>query len=68
MFYFKAYKNEWNSANKFLLAGDRFMPKMHLKQPGFTCIACGPFTRKKERIEKSMQTRKYRLYLQKWAW
>ena len=22
--------------NKFLLAGDKFMPEMHLKQPGFT--------------------------------
>ena len=38
--------------NKFLLAGDKFMPELHLKQPGFTYSACGPFTRKKERIEK----------------
>ena len=22
--------------NKFLLAGDRFIPELHLKQPGFT--------------------------------
>ena len=42
--------------NKFLLAGDKFMPEMHLKQPGFTYSACGPFTKKKERIEKFMQT------------
>ena len=42
--------------NKFLLVGDRFMPKMHLKQPGFTYSACGPFTRNKGRIEKFMQT------------
>ena len=28
---------------KFLLAGDIFMPEMHLKQPGFTYSACGPF-------------------------
>ena len=28
--------------NKFLLAGDKFMPEMHLKQPGFTYSACGP--------------------------
>ena len=42
--------------NKFLLGGDRFMPKMHLKQPGFTCSACGPLTKNKERIQKSMQT------------
>ena len=37
--------------NTFLLAGDKFMPEMHLKQPGFTYSACGPFTRNKERIE-----------------
>ena len=40
----------------FLLAGEKFMPEMHLKQPGFTCSACGPFTKKKERIEKFMET------------
>ena len=41
-------KNE--RVNKFLLAGDKFMPEMHLKQPGFAYSACGPFTRNKERI------------------
>ena len=40
--------------NKFLLAGDIFMPEMHLKQPSFTYSACGPFTKSKERIEKFM--------------
>ena len=42
--------------SKFLLAGDKLMPEMHLKQPGFTYSACGPFPRNKERIEKFMQT------------
>ena len=42
--------------NVFLLVGDKFMPEMHLKQPGFTYSACGPFTKNKERIEKFMQT------------
>ena len=37
--------------NKFLLADDKFMLEMHLKQPGFTYSACGPFTKNKERIE-----------------
>ena len=37
--------------NKFLLAGDKFMPEIHLKQPGFTCSACGLFTKNKERIQ-----------------
>ena len=26
--------------NKFLLVGDKFMPTMHSKQPGFTYRAC----------------------------
>ena len=25
--------------NKFLLAGDKFMPEMHLRKPGFTYSA-----------------------------
>ena len=33
--------------NKFLLEGDKFLPEMHLKQPEFTYIACGPFTKNK---------------------
>ena len=33
--------------NKFLLADNKFMPEMHLKQPGFTYSACGPFTKNK---------------------
>ena len=41
--------------NKFLLVGDKFMPEMHLKQPGFTYSACDPFTKNKERIQKFMQ-------------
>ena len=41
--------------NKFLLAGDKYMTEMHLKQPGFTYSASGPFTKNKERIEKFMQ-------------
>ena len=43
--------------NKFLLRGDKFMPEMHLKQPGFAYCACGSFTKNKERIQKFMQTR-----------
>ena len=42
--------------NNSLLIGDKFMPEMHLKQPGFTCSACGPFTKNKRRIEKFIQT------------
>ena len=42
--------------NKFLLVGNKFMPEIHLKQPGFTYSAYGLFTKNKERIEKFMQT------------
>ena len=42
--------------NKFLLAGNKFMPEMQLKQPGFTYSACGPFTKIKERIQKFKET------------
>ena len=53
--YAKLYKmNE--IVNKFLLAGDKFMPEMHLKQPGFTYSACGPFTKNKEKIQKFKET------------
>ena len=44
--------------NNFLLVGDTFMPEMHVKQPGFTNSACGPFTKNKERIKKFMETGK----------
>ena len=42
--------------NKFLLEGDKFMLEMHLKKPGFTYSACGPFTKNKERIQKFKET------------
>ena len=42
--------------NKFLLARDKFMPKMHFKQPGFIYSVCGPFTKNKDRIQKFKET------------
>ena len=42
--------------NKFLLARDKFMPEMHVKQPGFTYSACGPFTKNKERTQNFKET------------
>ena len=42
--------------NKFLLTGDKFMPEIHLKQPGFVYGACGPFTKNKERVQKFKET------------
>ena len=42
--------------SKLLLAGNKFMPEMHLKQPGFTYSACGTLAKNKERIQKFKET------------
>ena len=42
--------------NKFLLAGDKFIPEMHSKRPGFTYSAWGPFMKIKQRIQKFKET------------
>ena len=38
------------------LAGDKIMPEINLKQPGFTYSACGPVTKNKEKIIKLKKT------------
>ena len=50
-----------NIINKFLLAGDKFIPEMHLRQPQFVYSDCGPFTRPKERIKEFKRTSDTRL-------
>ena len=45
-----------NLINKFLLAGDKFMPEIHLRQPQFTYSVCGPFTKPEQRIQKFKET------------
>ena len=42
--------------NNFLLTGDKFMPEMHSKQPGFTDSIYGPFTKNKEIIQRFKET------------
>ena len=42
--------------NKYLLAGGKFMPETHLKQPGFTYSIFEAFTKNKERIQKFNET------------
>ena len=49
--------------NKFLLAGDKFLPEMHLRQPGSTYSACRPFTQGKERIQKFKETEDSRHFI-----
>ena len=45
--------------NNFLLLGDKFMPEMHLGQPGFTYSSCGPFTKNKK---ESKNLKKQEIY------
>ena len=45
-----------NIISNFLLADNKFMPEMHLRQSQFVYSACGPFTRHKERIKKFKRT------------
>ena len=42
--------------NKLLLAGDKFMPEIHLRQPQFIYSACGPFTKHEQRVQKFKET------------
>ena len=46
-----------NTINKLLLARDKLMPEIHLRQPQFTYSACGPFTKHEQRIQKFRETR-----------
>ena len=41
---------------KSLLARVKVLPELHLKQAGFTHIACGLFTKHRERIHKFRET------------
>ena len=47
------------------MAEDKFMPEMHLRQPGFTFSACEPFTKNKEKIQKFKETQDSRYIYQK---
>ena len=51
--------------NKVLLAGDKIMPEMHLRQPGYTYSACDPFTKNKEGILKFKERGDLRYIYQK---
>ena len=54
--YAKLYTKMNEIFNNFILAGDKFMPEMHLQQHGFIYSTCRPFTKKKERITKIEET------------
>ena len=40
------------------------MLELHLKHPGFTYIACGPFTKHRERIQKLRETGNLNIYIE----
>ena len=42
--------------NKFLQGGGKFIPALHLRQPGFTYSTCGPFAKHRKRIQKFKET------------
>ena len=45
-------KHKMNSiVSKLLLAGDKFMLEIYLRQPEITFSTCGPITKNKERIK-----------------
>ena len=50
---------------KILLAGEKFIPEMQLKQPVFTYTACEPFTENDERIKKFISKYIFKIYLSK---
>ena len=47
------------NVKKFLLVGNKYIPKMHLRQPKFTYSACGPLVlvnqRKNTEIKKKRE-------------
>ena len=53
--------------NKFLLAADKCMPEMHLKQPGFTYSACSPFTKNKKEF-KNLKKQQIQAIFRKMNW
>ena len=50
--------------NKLLLAGYKFLPEMHLRQPWFTYSACGPLTKNYERMRTFKETGDWRCIYQ----
>ena len=45
-----------DTINKLLLAGDKFVPEIHLRQPQFTYSDCRPFTKHEQKIQKFGET------------
>ena len=51
--------------SKVLLAGDKFMPEMHLRQIGFTCSTCGLFTERKKKYRSLRKQEIHDIFIKK---
>ena len=51
--------------NKFLLAGDKRMPEIHLKELGFTYSVCEPFKKEQRKNQKIKKNKKFKIFLWK---
>ena len=50
-------------ADNFLLAGDKFMPQIHLIQPRFTYSTGGPFTKNESRIQNLKKQQIHKMFI-----
>ena len=53
------------TVSKFILARDKFISEIILRQFAFTYNACGPFTKNKEKIKKIKETKDSRCIYKK---
>ena len=51
------------NVNIYLLTVDKFMPKLHLRQPWFTYSPWGPFAKNHERIKKFKESVKLETFV-----
>ena len=51
--------------NKFLLTGDKCMPEIQLRQPGFPYSACGPFTKTKKEYKSLKKQEIHDIFIKK---
>ena len=49
--------------NRLLSAGDKFMPEMYLRQPGFTYSTYGLFTKNKERFKNLKKQKIHNIFI-----
>ena len=58
---------KYEKINNFLLAGDKFMPTMHVRQPEFSYSTCGSFIKNKERLIEIHENMRFKIYASKWT-